>query len=214
MGVDTGKLLHVVVSRRPEAKEDWAKREVIWIGTVQSYEELDSLMKRYRVSRCVIDALPEIHATRDFSNRHRGSVFLNYFNESQRGSTKWDREQHIVQINRTEALDAAKKGIRDEQVVLPRRGRLLEEFADHLASDAKKLIEDEETGAKSYRYLRIGTNHFSLAFTYDWLALEQERRGSGGLCFAFGGTIMGSSLAAHARAEGVEWPLRFRRQEF
>jgi hypothetical protein len=38
------------------------------------------------------------------------------------------------------ALDAAKKGIRGREVVLPRRAPLLEEFAEHLASDAKKLI--------------------------------------------------------------------------
>ena len=60
-------------------------------------------------------------------------------------------------------LDAAKKGIRDAEVVLPRRIPLLEKFAEHLASDAKQLIEDEETGAKSYRYVRTGVNHYSLA---------------------------------------------------
>src|SRR5207249_11509741 len=84
-----------------------------------------------------------------------------------------------TEAHRTEALDAAKKGIRDGEVALPRRVPLLETFAEHLASDAKKLIEDEETGAKSYRYIPTGTNHYSLAFTYDWLASEQERRSSG-----------------------------------
>jgi hypothetical protein len=176
MGVDTGKELHVVVSRRKDPRGEEPKREVVWIGTVHSYEELDSLMERFKVSRCVIDALPEIHATREFAKRHGGRVWLCYFNESQRGSYKWDSEQHIVQVNRTEALDAAKKAIRDAEVILPRRVPLLETFAEHLASDAKKLIEDEETGAKSYRYIRTGTNHYSLAFTYDWIASEQERR--------------------------------------
>jgi hypothetical protein len=70
-------------------------------------EELDDLMSRFRISKCVIDALPEIHATRAFAERHRGQVWLNYFNENQKGSYKWDQEQHIVQVNRTEALDAA-----------------------------------------------------------------------------------------------------------
>jgi len=178
MGVDTGRELHVVVSRRRDPRGEDKKREVIWIGTAQSYDELDSFMERFKVSRCVIDALPEIHATRAFAERHRGRVWLNYFQETQKGSAKWDQEQHIVQVNRTEALDAAKKGIRDGAVILPRRVPLLETFAEHLASDAKKLIEDEETGAKSYRYIRTGTNHYSLAFTYDWIASERERRQS------------------------------------
>jgi hypothetical protein len=34
------------------------------------------------------------------------------------------------------------------------------------------LDEDEETGIKKYRYIRTGTNHYSLAFTYAWLATQ------------------------------------------
>jgi hypothetical protein len=213
MGVDTGKELHVVVSRRWDPTGKDPRREVIWIGTAHSYEELDSLVERFQVSRCVIDALPEIHATRAFAERHHGLVWLNYFNEGQKGSYKWDREQHIVQVNRTEALDAAKKAIRDGEVILPRRVPLLEVFADHLASDAKKLVEDEETGAKSYRYIRTGTNHFSLAFTYDWIASEDER----GPVFTWNlddeidprdRPIMWEAMRA-MRSEGVEWPPRW-----
>jgi hypothetical protein len=126
---------------------------------------------------------------------------------------KWDREQHIVQVNRTEALDAGKKGIRDGEVVLPRRVPLLETFAEHLASDAKKLIEDDETGAKSYRYIRTGVNHYSFAFTYDWLASEDERRSHGGIgIVAVGETIMGDLIRAH-RAEGFDWPPRWDRDK-
>jgi hypothetical protein len=113
-------------------------------------------------------------------------------------------------VNRTEALDAAKKGIRDGAVVLPHRVPLLEEFAEHLASDAKKMIEDEETGAKNYRYLRTGTNHYSLAFTYDWIASERERRSSGGFIASVGGETIAASLMRMAHAEGVDWPPRWR----
>jgi hypothetical protein len=154
-------------------------------------------------------------ATREFAKRHGGRVWLCYFNENQKGSAKWDHQQHIVQVNRTEALDAAKRGIRDAEVVLPRRGPLLETFAEHLASDAKKLIEDEETGAKSYRYIRTGTNHYSLAFTYDWLASEQERRSCGADCFRVIDDdddsmrpIMYPLIRMH-RNEGFDWPPRW-----
>ena len=133
MGIDTGKELHVVISRRQDPSGKEIQREVVYIGAAQSYEELDSLMKRFKVTRCVIDALPDIHATRQFAVRHRGVVFMNYFNDAQKGSAKWDREQHMVQVNRTEALDSAKKGIRDKAVILPRRVPLIDTFAQHLA---------------------------------------------------------------------------------
>jgi hypothetical protein len=43
-----------------------------------------------------------------------------------------------------------------------------------MANDAKVLDEDAETGVKRYRYIRTGTNHFSLAFTYAWLATTNQ----------------------------------------
>ncbi len=173
MGVDTGKDLHVVISRFLPPRND--RREVVYIGVRHDYSELDELMKRYEVQGCVIDALPEIHATRAFATRHGGRVWLNYFLETQRGAYRWDLEQRIVYENRTEALDASRQAIRERTVVLPRAGPILQEFAEHLAADVKQLVEDEQTGAKSYRYVKTGTNHFSLAFTYDCIAATRYR---------------------------------------
>ena len=171
MGVDTGKLLHVVISRAPD--EDDERHEVIYIGTRHEYAELDELMRRYQVETCVIDALPEIHATRAFARRHEGRVWLNYFVESQRGAYAWDWDEHIVRENRTEAMDASRRAIRERRIVLPRGGRVTQEFADHLAADVKQLREDEETGAQSYRYVKTGTNHYSFVFTYDCIARSE-----------------------------------------
>ena len=170
MGVDTGKELHVVVSRHIHEGRQRGMRRVVYLGKRQNYSDLDDLMTRYNVGLCVIDALPEIHATREFARRHPGRVSLNYFLESQRGSYNWNHEQGIVQENRTEALDASRQAIRDRKVVLPRGGPVIQEFAEHLAADVKQLVEDEETGARSFRYVKTGTNHFSLAFTYECIA--------------------------------------------
>ena len=50
----------------------------------------------------------------------------------------------------------------------------MREFAQHLAADVKQLVEDEDTGAKSFRYVRTGTDHYSLAFTYDCIAWSRD----------------------------------------
>ncbi len=171
MGVDTGKDLHVVIGRVPAYG---APREIIYLGIHREYAELDELIRRFSVRTCVIDALPEIHVTRALASRQRGTVWLNYFNENQRGQPRWDVEQHIVQENRTEVLDLSRTAIRRREVVLPRRLPIVEEFALHLTHDAKRLVEDEETGAQAYRYLRTGVDHFSLAFTYECLAALRE----------------------------------------
>jgi len=122
--------------------------------------------------------LPETHATRAFAKRHAGRVYLNFFNENQRGSAAWNSGERIVQINRTEALDASRAAVRDKLITLPRRDRLVEQFAQHMSADAKVLDEDEETGVKRYRYIKTGTNHFSLAFTYAWMAVDRVYTGS------------------------------------
>ena len=54
---------------------------------------------------------------------------------------------------------------------------MIQEFAIHLAADVKQLVEDEETGARAYRYVKTGTNHYSFAFTYDCIAWSRESRG-------------------------------------
>jgi len=155
---------------------------VVYLGVHHDFTELDELIKRFSVHRCVIDAMPELHATRAFANRHYGRVWLNYFQETQRGKYHWDAHERIVQENRTEALDASRQAIREGKVVLPRRSRIVEEFAQHVAADAKRLEENEETGALAYRYIKTGTNHFSLAFTYDCIAWSRDEWGPPAAC--------------------------------
>ena len=77
-----------------------------------------------------------------------------------------------MEINRTEALDASRAVIREKKVILSRVSPHLEEFARHMACDAKVLDEDPDTGAKKYRYIRTGENHFSMAFTYAVMAVN------------------------------------------
>ena len=169
MGVDTGKNLHVTILREDEG-DDHEKHHLIYLAVCHDFSDLDRIMEQFNIWRCVIDGLPETHATRDFARRHPGKVFLCFFNESQRGTPKWDRKSDMVQLNRTEALDASRAAIREKKLVLPRRQPIIEEVAQHMSADAKILQENEETGEKKYRYVRTSEDHFSLAFTYAWLA--------------------------------------------
>lgn len=169
MGVDTGKALHVVVLRRGRTGKDPAC--LVHLAECSDFLELDELMKKFRVSRCVIDGLPETHATREFAKR-QGRVYLCFFKESQRGSAQWSHQDHTVQINRTEVLDASRAMVREKEVILARGIPFLDEFAKHMACDAKVLDEDPDTGAQKYRYVRTGENHFSMAFTYAGMAMR------------------------------------------
>jgi hypothetical protein len=172
MGVDTGRDLHVVILQGDVSNPQI--QHVVHLATCSDFRQLDDLIARFHVGRCVIDGLPETHATREFAERHHGRVFMNFFNENQRGSAKWDEEALTVLVNRTEVLDASRAAVREKMLVLPQQIPIVETFARHMAADAKILDEDEETGAKKYRYIRTGEDHFSLAFTYGWMAAMQD----------------------------------------
>ena len=170
MGVDTGKDLHAVVMFENVETDFSGKYDIVHLEACKSFDELDGLMARFKIEACVIDGMPELHSTRAFAKRHQGNVYLNFFNENQRGKPAFDTQEWIVRVNRTEALDASRAAIRDGKIRLPRRNELVETFARHLTNDAKVLEEDESTGSKRFMYKKLGVNHYSFAFTYAWLA--------------------------------------------
>jgi hypothetical protein len=168
MGVDQGKVLHVVIGKR-----EWQRAgKIVHIGEYEAWEQLDRLMKIFNVSRAVVDALPETRNARAFAERHKGKVFLSFYNEHQKGGYKWNDSDLTVQSNRTESMDASHAEISAASITLPRYCGAVQEFADHLANVAKKLEEDEETGSKRYVYVKLGVDHYRHSFSYECMARQ------------------------------------------
>jgi len=167
MGVDQGKDIHVVIGKR-----SYPKAKIVHIGIYRDWEELDRLMRNFSVSRCVVDALPETRNARAFAKRFKGKVFLNYYNERQKGSYAWNEKELIVSCNRTESLDASHKEILGQDIILPKECDIVREFAQHLHNVAKKLEENEDTGSKRYVYVKLGSDHFRHAFNYEAMARQ------------------------------------------
>ena len=168
MGVDQGNDLHVVIGRRHYKKAGM----IVHLGIYKDWEELDRLMKNFRVTRCVVDALPETRNARAFAEKHKGKVFLNYYNEHQKGRYKWNEQDLTVQCNRTESLDASHNEIMNGQIILPKECEIVKVFAQHLHNVAKKLEEDEESGSKRYAYVKLGPDHFRHGYTYEAMARQ------------------------------------------
>jgi hypothetical protein len=118
----------------------------------------------------VVDALPETRNARAFAERHKGKVFLNYYNQNQKGKYKWNEQDLTVQCNRTESLDASHNEIMSRQIILPRQCEIVRLFAQQLHNVAKKLEEDEETGSKRYVYVKLGSDHFRHSQSYEAMA--------------------------------------------
>ena len=172
MGVDQGKELHVVIGKRHNFKAG----KIIHIGIYKDWDELDGLMRRFHVSRCVVDAMPETRNARAFAERHRGKIFMNYYAAYQKGDYAWNEKDLTVSCNRTESLDASHREIMEQSVVLPKECAMTKCFADHLHNVAKKLEEDEDTGSKRYIYVKLGPDHFRHAFNYETMARHSAMR--------------------------------------
>jgi hypothetical protein len=166
MGVDQGKDLHVVIGKPHSQKAG----EIIYISVHKEWAELDALMKRFNVSRAVVDALPETRNARAFAERFKGRVFLSFYQEHRKGQYLWNERDLTVSCNRTESLDASHNEIMNGQIILPKECEITREFAKHLHNVAKRLEENEETGSKRYVYVRLGVDHFRHAFNYECMA--------------------------------------------
>ena len=166
MGVDQGNDLHVVIGKTTPQKS----ATITHLSVRKDWEELDGLMKDFNVWRCVVDALPETRNARAFAKRHPGKVFLNYYNERQKGTYRWNEADMTVQCNRTESLDASHNEITGAKIMLPRECEIVQVFAAHCHNTAKRLEEQEETGSKRYVYVKLGADHFRHAFNYALIA--------------------------------------------
>ncbi len=166
IGVDQGNDLHVVVGRKGTRKP----AKIIHLGIYKDWNELDSLMKNFNVFRCVVDALPETRNARAFAQRFKGKVYLNYYQERQKGQYAWNERELTVSCNRTESLDASHNEIINGQVELPKECEITRTFATQLHNVAKRLSEDDETGSKRYVYVKLGPDHFRHSFNYEAMA--------------------------------------------
>ncbi len=107
LGVDVGARFHYCATAGTLGKPD-ASRTVVAMGSVNSWDELDRLLSRLKPRRTIIDAAPELHATKTFAESHKG-VYRAYYtsDRSQKGQLfRMDETEGVVYINRTMAMDA------------------------------------------------------------------------------------------------------------
>ena len=170
MGVDVGKELHVVVAVRTSNR----LMKVIKVARLGNFNDLHDLAKRFNCKNMVVDKYPEVHKVREFQASEMFPVWLCGYQEGkQKGTTGWDEKAREIYGNRTELLDASHNLVAEAgRLGLPRKSDEVLTFARQLTNVAKVLEEDKDSGAKTYRYKRVGStgDHYRHALTYCQLA--------------------------------------------
>jgi phage terminase large subunit GpA-like protein len=180
LGVDVGKVLHVVIRSAQEDVET-GERPQRWAGMVESFAALGNLMQRYNVDRAVVDALPETRKARELQAAFpKGLVWLAYYVTQQVGSKRaapmqWDRQQGVVNLDRTRTLDEVFAGLVAQTLTLPANARGIPDYYAHLKAPLR-VLEDGPGGQKVARYINTSPDHLAHAENYCQVARHAPPR--------------------------------------
>jgi hypothetical protein len=170
MGVDVGRELNVVIG----VKKARQMLKVIWCGRVGDFNDLHDLAQKFGVRSAVIDLKPEIRKVREFQKAEPYQVYACDYVETRINTIQWNDNERVIKCNRTEICDATHQLFTEPgRLELFRRNSELDQFAKHCTQIAKVLEEDDDTGAKVYRYKKLGADHYRHALNYCLLASER-----------------------------------------
>lgn len=148
MGVDVGSKLHTVIGEFKKLGDENNKQEklvITHIGSYNTFDELEVLMRDYDVSVAVIDALPETREVARFCDRFAGRAFAAYYT-SQKEYTKW--EERRVLVNRTLSLDYMFDRYMTRNLALPEEWAEIDEFKDHMVALKRVVNKKEDSNDK------------------------------------------------------------------
>lgn len=174
MGVDQGNSLHVVISTMRNSI-----RHILYVGILDSFDQLDPLMTSYDIRTAVIDALPNTHSARHFASKYPGRVFMCYYSATARGGSNWNDAEHTVSVNRTESLDAALSTYLNNRVRLPREAIIEDAFKPQMCNTARKPVREDSGEITGYEWVKRGADHFRHADNYDQIAGSHHGRDMG-----------------------------------
>ncbi len=189
MGVDVGARFHYRVS---SAGPDGAVY-VRAMGSVGSWGELDRLMTEYGVRQCVIDALPELHASHAWAARHRGKVLRAIYpgpsalpGQLYRTAKSAEAEEQtklrrrtstapanlppdMVHINRTMAMDGVYAAVAGAKERWPAQLHNQPEVIAHMTAPVRVTTTDER-GQEQASWVHTSPDHLFHACVYDHIA--------------------------------------------
>ena len=175
MGVDVGKWLHIEIiewhiSIQGEDVNVLSKARVIYIGKVLHFEELDHLMRDFKVHYCVIDANPERRKALEFSQRFQGRVSCCFYARGISSKViNANDDQHTVSVDRTTWLDLSMSRFRKSMVTLPIDTPM--EYKQH-AKALVRIYDKDEDGNPVGKYVCGNEeDHYAHAHNYAEIAL-------------------------------------------
>jgi len=178
MGVDVGKIKHVVIGTRVDNK----RFEIVRACKVTTFQEIYDLAKKYNVKSDVVDIRPYEDEARAYQKASNHKTFLCEYSDTQITDALFNDNTKIVKAHRTGIFDQTHRLITNGDIRLPRQCPEIDEFARQCCNCAKFEEKDKRRGIIVYRYRPTGDRqeHFRNALNYFILAASGWRIGTVG----------------------------------
>jgi hypothetical protein len=166
MGVDVGKIKHVVIG----VKTGSDQYEIKKTAQLSAWEDIHDLAKNYGVRSAVIDIRPYEDSARKFQAEANYKTFLCEYKENTPQGTIYNTKTGIVSVNRTEIFDKTHRLVTTPgMLTIPRYCPEVKEFAKQMCGAYKVLDTNKKTNTSVYRY-KGKNEHFRNAVNYFMLA--------------------------------------------
>lgn len=158
MGVDVGNKIHVRISEILPT----GKLKAVYIGSVDGYDDIFELYRRYRIVFGVIDSMPEMRLSKKvcatMPTMYR--CFYGGKQDSVNPNTK------VVTVDRTSSLDRVREKLLTESIHYPENALQIPEYGPQMISSTR--VFDEKKGVYEWRH--SDADHFLHAENYMWIA--------------------------------------------
>lgn len=171
MGVDVAstRALTVRISEHPNDQ----RKIALFIGEVESFNDLELLMDRYQIGMVAIDHLPEGRLARSFAERFPGRVYVTAFETTPTPKSpdvlKVNEEMRFCTVRRTEAMDATAELIRSQRNLLPLD--LPHGYVEAMQAPVR-VVSRDEMGRNTVSYKSAGADDYYFAELFDVVATE------------------------------------------
>ena len=166
MGVDVGKIKHVVIG----LKTGKDRYELLRACKVNSFQEISDLAQRYNVKSTVIDIRPYEDEARSYQKGHP-KTFLCEYSDTQVMESVFNDNTGVVKAHRTGILDQTHSLLSKGNIVLPRQCPEMEEFARQCCNIAKFEEKDKRKGTIVFRYRPTGDKQEHLRHVLNYFVL-------------------------------------------
>lgn len=171
MGVDVGKIKHVVIGQRTGDDQ----YTILKVARLSAWEDIHDLADKFHVKSDVVDIRPYEDSARKYQSETKHRTFLCEYKENTPQGTIYNQRTGIVSVNRTEIFDTTHRLVSTPgMLVLPRYCPEIKEFAKQLCAAFKILETNKRTGTSIYRY-KGENEHYRNALNYFMLAASKSR---------------------------------------